>query len=290
MPADTFDFYCLGGAHIDSKASTLIKPTIGESIPARTSYCLGGVACNIALNLKSMHARVALSSRVGDDPQGRNLREELSKAGIDIADISLSKSSSTASYYALICERGELFIAVADMAVYDEVTPLILSGQLKSRTSVPHWVVDSNLSEAAIKTITEQATKAQSLWGVGVAAFKALRLKAGLPRWNGLFLNKEELFALSGETSIERGLKTFQNQCPLIVVSAGVKGLYFALDNTIEHRRSPAPVVVDVTGAGDALTAGILYGLFKGEDIESAIQKGFNAAHRTIATLHSSLP
>lgn len=290
MAESSPDFFCLGGAHIDTKASALIKPMMGESIPARTSSCLGGVACNIALNLMSMHARVALASRVGDDLLGNGLREKLTQAAIDTADITLSQSSPTASYYALLCERGELFIAVADMAIYDEVTPDLLRRSLLNRSKVPHWVVDSNLSEAAIKAISEHATSAQSLWGVGVAAFKALRLKAGFPRWDGLFLNKEELFALSGETAIEPGLKKLQTQCPLIIVSAGVKGLFFACDNHIEHRVSLAPVVVDVTGAGDALTAGILYGLFQGDNIESAIEKGFTAAHRAIATLHSSLP
>lgn len=283
------DFYCVGGAHIDSKASSLVKPIIGESIPARTSFCVGGVACNIALNLQSMKARVALLSRVGDDPQGQCLQNTLIKAGIDIRDISLSLTSPTASYYALLSEQGELFIAVADMAVYDELTPNMLVPLLKNRTSIPHWIVDANMSEMLIKTVAEQATEAQHLWGVGVAAFKALRLKAGIPRWNGLFLNQEELFALSGETSIERGMQRIQSLCPLLVVSAGIKGLYFALNNCIEHRVSSASVVVDVTGAGDALSAGILYGLFRGEDIESAVQRGFAAAHRTIATLYSSL-
>ncbi|HXW60154.1 MAG TPA: PfkB family carbohydrate kinase, partial [Myxococcota bacterium] len=183
-----------------------------------------------------------------------------------------------------------LFVAFADMEIYEELTPEVLIPALKRQIFTPHWVIDANLSEESIKAIVEQATPAQRIWGVGVAAWKARRLLSGFPHWQGLFLNKEELFSMSGESTVEQGIGVLLDRsCPLVVVSAGNKGVYFSEHGLIKHRPCPKSLVVDVTGAGDALVAGILYGLFKEEDLEKAIQRGFDAAGRILGTFDSFL-
>ena len=42
--------------------------------------------------------------------------------------------------------------------------------------------------------------------------------------------------------------------------------------------------VVDVTGAGDALVAGLVYGIYKGYSVEVAARFGLGAAALTIST------
>ena len=42
--------------------------------------------------------------------------------------------------------------------------------------------------------------------------------------------------------------------------------------------------VVDVTGAGDALVAGLVYGIYKGYSLETAARFGLGAAALTIST------
>lgn len=290
MQNKTTDFFCLGAAHIDSKARACIKPAIGESIPTSISTCIGGVACNIASNLAIMNASVSLCSIIGADSKGRSLLEKLQKFGIDTDDIMLSCSKATASYFALLCERGELFIAAATMDIYDEMTPELLAPCLIRRRPTKHWVIDANLSARSIEALSVHKTPAQSLWGVGASSCKAGRLSAGFPHWRGLFLNSKELEALSGKQDIESGMRTVLREgCDLVVVTAGKEGLFYACGQKIEKMSSILSTVVDVTGAGDALCAGTLYGLFKHERLEEAIKRGMRAAALTLTSFHSSL-
>lgn len=290
MSQKKLDFYCIGAAHMDIKARAESKPELGESIPARSSTCFGGVARNVAENLCKMGANVALCSRIGNDPYGHSLLKALAKAGIDISEISFSSYKATATYYALLNEIGELFIAIVDMAIYAELTPALISSGLGRHASVANWVIDANLSEQTIKAIAEHKAPGQSLWGVGVAAFNAARLEAGFPHFSGLFLNKKELLVLSGYQDICKGIKALLKRgCSLVIVSAGSEGVYYAFNDRIFVEECHPSRVVDVTGAGDALCATILFGLFKGEELASVVKRGIVSAAHIISSLNSSL-
>lgn len=290
MSEKKIDFYCIGAAHLDIKAKATAKPELGETVLAETTSCFGGVACNIAENLAKMGALVALCSRVGKDEGGSSLIKALSHAGIDTSDISFSPQRATATYYALLNEVGELFIAVADMGIYDEMTPALMASVLPKQTAIAHWIIDSNLSEDCIKAIAKNRTSAQNLWGVGVASCKAERLRAGFPHWQGLFLNQKELASLSGMSDVQAGMRAIlELGCPLLVVTVGVDGLYYSDQGHIYHLECPRSEAVDVTGAGDALCAGVLYGLFNNEDIKSALEGGIKMAALMVGSLGSSL-
>lgn len=288
MAFRTIDFYCLGATHLDIKARAQIKPELGDSIPVSTSKCFGGVATNIAANLSKMGAKVALCSIIGRDHEGLQIKDALIKAGIDIKDIIYSSNNNTASYHALLYENGELFIAASDMKIYDELTPSLIEPCLREREAVAHWIIDSNFSEESIGAIVRLSSRNQHLWGVGVSVCKAKNLRAGFPYWDGLFLNKKELEALSEKRGIEEGIRAIHKEkCPMVIVSAGKEGIFCSQGYKIEHFPSSIRSIKDVTGAGDALCAGILYGLFMSESLEEAIERGFRACSITIASMSS---
>jgi rfaE bifunctional protein kinase chain/domain len=59
-----------------------------------TTYKMGGAA-NVALNCKSLGAKVFIASVVGDDATGHNLRDQIEKEGIDTRLIHFSKLRPT---------------------------------------------------------------------------------------------------------------------------------------------------------------------------------------------------
>jgi pseudouridine kinase len=76
------------------------------------------------------------------------------------------------------------------------------------------------------------------------------------------------------------------------IVTLGKRGIYVSCGWVDEGRKKDcnkfmAPYrgeVVDVTGAGDALVAGLVYGIYKGYSLEVAARFGLGAAVLTIST------
>jgi pseudouridine kinase len=289
MP-DNLSFYCLGAAHTDIKAHALTNPKLGDSVPVMSRKCLGGVACNLAVNLAHCGAKVALASLVGEDPEGHALIRTLALNNIDTKDILFSKLSPTAKYYALLTPEGELFVAMADMSIYDELSPELISSLIYKRSSISDWVIDANISGQTIKLISNNIKSHQRLWGIGVSAHKIKVLASGFPNFYGLILNLEELFALTNTSDLKEAMRVLRREkCSRIVVTAGALGVYYCDGKNIGHQKSSSTKIIDVTGAGDAFSAGVIYGLAKGHDFEEAIDLGFKLATKIIRSTDSSL-
>lgn len=284
------NFYCLGSAHLDIKASPLFPITLGETIPVNTLSCYGGVARNIAENLVAMGANSTLLSIVGNDPEGNNLIAAMSELGIDIEDILQSDNLPTGKYYALLSQEGNLFIATADMNIYSLLTPAYVLPRMARRTQIQHWILDSNLPAETIEAITNNATSRQKLWGIAVSAAKALKLASGFPHWHGLFLNRNELRAITQESDPYAGIRqVVKRGCRHVFVTHGSEGVLYSKDGEILHSTCPEAEVVDVTGAGDAFCAAVIYSLAENSSFENAFELGFKMARNALATKSSSL-
>lgn len=69
-----------------------------------------------------------------------------------------------------------------------------------------------------------------------------------------------------------------------VIATLGPLGLCHTDKNKSTHFHSIAKHIVDVTGAGDSLTAGLIYGLLEYESIEIACWCGLAAAAITISS------
>jgi pseudouridine kinase len=105
------------------------------------------VARNVAINLASLGCRVLLCSRVGDDEAGRQVRSQ----PVDTSLISISERRPTASYTAVLEPDGELVLGLADMDVYEELTPSVLLPALPTLREASLWFLDANLPAATIE-------------------------------------------------------------------------------------------------------------------------------------------
>lgn len=251
---------------------------------------LGGVARNVAENLYRLGCRVMLCSRVGNDEAGRRVLAQ----PFDTSWISVSLSRSTASYTAILDHTGELVVGLADMEIYEEVTPEVLSPAIPSLRTASMWFVDANLPGETLDWLIEQAS------GIPVAVdaisvAKSRRLAPLLPRIPYLFCNLAQAGSIVGGKTLastadaarrlqERGARSG-------IVTAGAKGIAVYANGTIEELASaPADAVRDVTGAGDALIAGALYGLVRGRPLSDAARLGLAAAAITVESTHSVSP
>ena len=74
-------------------------------------------------------ADVAFIGLVGDDDAGRRVRAALEAEGVDTAGLAVSPDAPTATYSALLDAAGELVVALADMDIYERMTPAWLGAR-----------------------------------------------------------------------------------------------------------------------------------------------------------------
>ena len=114
---------CIGAANLDRKLRSLAHLTMGTSNPARQDEAFGGVARNIAENLARLGAPVALTTAVGDDSSGRALLADAANQGIDTSATLTLANTCSGTYTAVLDDHGEMLVALADMDLYDRITP-----------------------------------------------------------------------------------------------------------------------------------------------------------------------
>jgi sugar/nucleoside kinase (ribokinase family) len=269
---------CIGGAHIDRRGMLRAPSVIGTSNPGEVCVDFGGVARNVAHNLARLDCAVTLVSRVGDDESGRSVVQHVTGAGID-ASLFTTSGRATASYTAILESTGELVIGLADMDIYDEMTPELLAPILPRLRGQALWFLECNLPEATIAWLLDAAGEIPvAVDAISIA--KSRKLTGLLGRIPLLFCNTAQAGAMGLQTA---GIRAG-------VISAGARGIAVWWDGQVVEMPALPARPRDVTGAGDALVSGTLYGLSQGLPLVDAARWGLAAAAITVESEFAAVP
>lgn len=270
----------VGGAHVDRIARSSVSFRPGASNPGVLRESIGGASLNAAVALRSFGARVRLVSARGGDAGAAAVIDELARHGIeDEAIVWLDRE--TASYTAILDDTGELVAGVADMAIYDMVTPRALSRRhlREGLASAPALLVDANLSAPTLKALCERTQGLRA--AIAVSPEKVVRLREVAPHLDLVFLSLAEARALTGchgpFGEIRAALSTLGVRRG--VVTDGPRAV-LVIDGTAAFHQQPASItnVRDVTGAGDTLAAVTFLAYAGGHPLASAVRLGLAAS------------
>jgi len=287
---------CFGAAHVDYKAQALAGVTMGSSNPVRVAESFGGVARNVAETLARLDIPVSIVSRVGVDPPGDNVVAELNARGIDTEGISRSTTSRTASYTALMEPTGEMAVAMADMGIYDEITPGIIAPAMERLRDRTLWFVDANLPPSALRRLLDPTATRPLVAVDTVSVAKAARLNGLMRGIDILFVNKDEAAFLSGLDLrapldvCEAAHRLRAQGAGAVVISLGSEGGFVSSDGVYDFFPALGARVRDVTGAGDALVAGVLFGQLRGSKLDDCMRLGIACAAMTVESAASVSP
>jgi pseudouridine kinase len=289
---------CIGAANLDRKLRAASPLVMGTSNPASAVESFGGVARNIAENLARLGATVALITAVGSDSSGRALLAHAEGLGIDTRGTLQLDDAGSGTYTAVLDHDGQMAVALADMALYDRITPAFLSLRRQQRAASSLIVADLNLTHDAVQTLqTDAARDGVDLVVVAVSEPKMNRLPASLSGVRLLILNEGELAArvgrtLNNEAEFAAACAELQAQGALdVVVTRGARGVLFTRPGGgVERLDAPPAEVVDVTGAGDAFAAAVCLSLQGGSDLALACRRGLQLSTLTIACAETVCP
>lgn len=278
----------VGAANLDITGSTRNPLTPGDSIPGRIRSTRGGVARNVAENLARLGTPVTLLAAVGDDGFGGNLLASTARAGVGVQDCWVIAGKSTSTYMSVHGPDGDMVIAINDLDVVDSVTPERLAGRLGLLHAAPALMLDCNLPASALQYLFERAAD-RPVFVDAVSAFKCRRVVPWLAAIHTLKVNQLEAAALTGQAPGGDGAPAIMAESLhaqgvfRVVLSLGERGVYWSERGGSNGLQSAVPVqVVNVTGAGDALMAGLLHQTLLGAPLRDAVRFACACAAMTL--------
>lgn len=272
----------VGGVNVDISATPKKKLKTADSNPGRMKITFGGVGRNIAENLRRLGRNVEMVTIMGDDFYGEEIKNNLSELRIGTTMSLELRGVSTSTYLCINDVDGDMFVAISDMDIYNQLTPEYLMTKMALINEARYLVIDGNIPKDCIDYLCKEARIPVIAEPVSTA--KAVKFKDSLDKLFLIKPNKYELELLSGikiedEESLEKAADTLiEKGVKHLVVSLGEKGVYYAFKDVRKHFDAVPGKVVNTTGCGDALLGGIVGGIDAGLDIEKAIGLGIKAA------------
>jgi len=255
VPVVLFKLLLLGACHTDTTSRIIGPVRHGRTNPATSSALPGGVAANIARSIRQHRADMKITfigaAATGNDDAAASLRN----ADIDVAFARLNGSHP--SYNAILDHNGELIIGVADMALYDAVTPTDIIPLLPEHPQAV--IVDANFPAETLAAIAARLSDDCCLYAAGTSAQKVHRLVPMMNRLNALVLNRAEACELAGKTgAVDELAMTLSAQLradALVLVSDGAEPAALAARGTVVSSAPPKITLANANGAGDAMAA-----------------------------------
>jgi pseudouridine kinase len=239
----------------------------------------------VAEALARLGCDVAFFSIVGEDEAGRVLLGGLGDAGVDVAGVSRSVRHPTGAYTAVLGPSGRLEFGLADMEIFEEADATWVEGLTPALSARGIWFVDANLPADALSALLASKPPGATVLADPVSVAKSERLRPVLSGIDGLFPDRLEAGALSRMPAViseeqvaaaaERILELGARE---VIVTLGSEGVFVADETRSEMVAAIAPggPLSDVTGAGDALVAGYIFGLSR--QLRDPLRLGLAAA------------
>lgn len=272
----------------------LITPTDAALASAsEASVGLAGAESNVTAGLAAAGHRVAWASRVGDDPLGTRITDELARRGVDLwverdAEAPTGvmfkdpgAEGSSVHYYRRDSAASRMapgFLPVERLAGVRIVHTTGITPALSAscREMVDRLFEDAR---AAGALVSFDVNDRRALWSLEDAAATLARLADAA---DIAFVGRDEAERIWGTTTAA-DIRAHLPNCALLVVKDGdVGATAFAGDD--EPVFVPAPVVdvVEPVGAGDAFASGFLAATLEGRPLSERLSAGHAAAARVL--------
>lgn len=259
--AKKYDVIALGELLIDFTMN-------GQSEQGNNMFeaCPGGAPCNVLALLNKMGKKTAFIGKVGKDQFGALLRDTITEAGIDAANLMVDENVNTTLAFVHTFPDGDREFSFyrnpgADMMLTaDEVNPEVVKD-----TKVFHFGTLS-MTHEGVREATKKAVETAKANGCLVSFDPNLRP----PLWSSLDLAKEqmeygfgkcdilkisdnEIQFVSGKEDYDEGIAYLQEtyNIPLILLTMGKDGSRAYYKGMRVERPGFSVKAIETTGAGD---------------------------------------
>jgi ribokinase len=246
----------------------------------------GGSAANTIVGLARLELKTGFIGKVANDSEGQLLLDDFKREGVNTDGIVVAKEGRSGVVSAYVDKKGERALYVHP-SVNDSLTFKEINLEYAKNTRFLHLAsVDEKPFQAQKKLVEELSDVKVSLDPGEIYARKGLTKLRPLIKMSSVVLPSEgELKMLTGKGWKEGAKTLLKEGADIVAVKLGEKGCYVT-DGKEAFRIEIFKVnVVDTTGAGDAFSAGFLYGLVEGKDLYQCGRLGNFVASRCVTKI-----
>ena len=218
---------------------------------------------------------------------------------LDVSAVYTTDKYPTGFYMGILDQGGERQYSVYDMRIMDELTQSYIAYN-EDLFEKAGWVfVDANLSEKALKRAFALAHKYKvPVCADTTSTSLAPRIYPFLHQTTLIVPNSVEAGVLTGqpfearnrEAALDAARTLVNLGVEMALVTLAEYGLCYATSETNGYLPAIRTRVTDPTGAGDALTAAVIYALMNNIEIDDAAKLGISSASLALRHLGTVYP
>src|SRR3989344_5744495 len=289
-----FDLISIGDAAIDTyifledadvldvEGARFLAMRYGAKIPVGSSYStIGGNAANNAIGSARLKLNVAIYTNVGnkdDDAADDRIKTRLKKEGVDLSYV-METPSLPSNHHIILDFKGERTI-LTNHQPWKFNLPDLGKSKWVYLTSMSPSFKESDIVNQIVNYIERSST--QLAYQPGMAQIKlGLKKSARILSLTELFIvNLEEAKLFLGyeqkeNIPIKKLLRKIADLgCKKVVITDGKEGSYSFDGETFLHLEVFPAKLVEMTGAGDSYSTGVLAGLIYGKSLSEAMRWG----------------
>lgn len=264
------EYVCVvGGTNMDIQGFPFKGLILHDSNPGKVRMSPGGVGRNIAENLVRLGVETRLISAVGNDIQGGRIMDEARRIGLNVEDSFVMEGQRTSTYLSVLDESGDMEAAIADMDIFDKITPELIASKKHIIESSSVCVVDTNIPRESIEYLLTNIRDTVFFLDT-VSTVKCRKVADLIGRFDtvkpnvleaevltGMKIEDDDDLLRSAEFLLKKGVKN-------VFITLGGEGVFYHDGNRHGRIRPPKIKVVNATGAGDAFVAALVYGRMNG--------------------------
>lgn len=250
--------------------------TLGSKIDIDDiTYATGGGATNAAVTFTRLGFSCAVITRIGDDPTGNDILEDLKRYGIDTSLIKVVKKGKSAYSTLLTAMNGERTALVYRGVASDFAESDVAVGKLKTR-GIYITSLAGNTSLALKVAQFAHKNGIAIAWNPGSAELAGGRSLHPISKlMSVLLLNHEEAEQLLGRKDEIKSLaKSLAVPGQTVVITDGPNGALAYRDGEVWFARTTGKPSLSRTGAGDAFGSAFVAGLMHGLEPQDALRVG----------------
>ena len=284
----------IGGVNMDISAALTAPFVPADSVPGQVTLGCGGVARNIAHNLRLMGHEVKFVSAFGGETFGEMCWRECEAIGLDLMLSERRAGERNGLYLCVNDLTGDMIAAVADTDIVDHINPEFLEARIDAINTSAAVVADTNLPALSLQYLIDHCTT--PLFVDTVSTAKAPRIIKALQqsqrqRLHALKLNLLEAQTVTGRDTAKAAADALTAMgVRQVFVTMGADGVYCSDGTRHEHYNAIPTRVINTTGAGDAFIAGIVHAQVQEISFPDCAQTGLKAAHITLLTTQTVNP
>ena len=273
----------IGGLNIDLQGSSVNPLVFNDSNPGEIVMSAGGVGRNIAENISKLNIHSKILSYVGNDALGDFVVNKSSLSGVDTSFIKKHSHLPTSQYLSVLDDNNDMLVSISDMRIIEEMTIQDIDKWNLTIEQSSAIVVDTNIPIPVIEYLTDKYSNIP-LFLDPVSFAKSSKILKLIGRFHTVKPNRLETELISGvkitdnESMLKAAKIIFDMGCKQIFITLGEDGVFYYDGENFGQYLHKGVNMISANGAGDAFTAGVVYGFLKLNGIKETAEFASAAA------------